>query len=53
MKPINEPIILINLIDIDPKDNEAFKKAWAEDTFGIRVPAEQIVDEPAPDSGTA
>lgn len=26
-----EPVILINLFDVDPKDHDAFKLAWAED----------------------
>ena len=25
------PVILINLFDVDPKDTEIFKRAWAED----------------------
>lgn len=29
--PSNEPVILINLFDVDPEDHEAFKIAWAED----------------------
>ena len=27
----NEPVILINLFDVDPADAEHFKRAWAED----------------------
>ena len=27
----DEPVILINLFSVDPKDAEAFKVAWAED----------------------
>ncbi len=26
-----KPIVLINLFNVDPKDNEAFKAAWAKD----------------------
>lgn len=29
--PIDEPVILINLFNVDPKDNEHFKRAWKED----------------------
>ena len=33
------PTILINVFDVDPKDHEAFKKAWAEDAaFFARQP---------------
>jgi heme-degrading monooxygenase HmoA len=27
----DDPVILINLFDVDPKDAELFKRAWAED----------------------
>lgn len=30
--PLNEPVILINLFDVDPKDSEHFKRAWKEDS---------------------
>lgn len=29
--PSNEPVILINLFDVDPADHEAFKAAWQKD----------------------
>lgn len=28
---VDEPVILINLFDVDPKDSEHFMRAWAED----------------------
>ena len=30
-------VILINLFDVDPKDNEAFKDAWAKDAAFFRA----------------
>lgn len=35
----DKPTILINVFDVDPKDEAAFKKAWAEDAaFFARQP---------------
>jgi quinol monooxygenase YgiN len=33
----NAPVILINLFDVDPKDNAAFKEAWAKDSAFFRA----------------
>lgn len=32
----DEPVILINLFDVDPKDNEHFMRAWQEDAEFFR-----------------
>ncbi len=37
--PSDAPVILINLFDVDPRDADHFKRAWAEDaTFFKRQP---------------
>ena len=33
---VEDPVILINLFDVDPKDTEHFKRAWAQDATFFR-----------------